>query len=30
VLSLAAWGVGSVARDATSRMEKNEDLQEII
>jgi hypothetical protein len=26
VLSLNAWGVGSVPRDATSRMEKDEDL----
>jgi len=30
VLGLIAWGVGSVARDATSRMEKDEDLQEMI
>jgi len=30
VLGLTAWGVGSVARHATSRMEKNEDLQEMI
>ncbi len=26
VLGLNAWGVGSVPRDATSRMEKDEDL----
>ncbi len=26
VLGLNAWGVGSVARDAASRMEKDEDL----
>jgi hypothetical protein len=26
VLGLTAWGVGSVPRDAASRMEKNEDL----
>jgi len=26
VLGLTAWGMGSVARDATSRMEKDEDL----
>jgi len=30
VLGLTAWGVGSVTRDATSRMEKDEDLQEMI
>jgi hypothetical protein len=30
VLGLNAWGVGSVPRDAASRMEKNEDLQGII
>ncbi len=30
VLGLNAWGVGSVPRDATSRMEKNEDLQGMI
>jgi hypothetical protein len=30
VLGLTAWGVGSVPRDATSRMEKDEDLQGII
>ncbi len=30
VLGLNAWGVGSVARDATSRMEKDEDLQGMI
>jgi hypothetical protein len=30
VLGLIAWGVGSVARDATSRVEKDEDLQEMI
>jgi hypothetical protein len=30
VLGLIAWGVGSVAQDATSRMEKDEDLQEMI
>jgi hypothetical protein len=30
VLGLNAWGVGSVPQNATSRMEKDEDLQEII
>ncbi len=30
VLGLNAWGVGSVVRDATSRMEKDEDLQGMI
>ncbi len=30
VLGLNAWGVGSVHRDAASRMEKDEDLQGII
>jgi len=30
VLGLNAWGVGSVPQDATSRMEKNEDLQGMI
>ncbi len=30
VLGLTAWGVGSVPRDAASRMEKDEDLQGII
>ncbi len=30
VLGLNAWGVNSVFRDATSRMEKDEDLQMII
>jgi hypothetical protein len=30
VLGLNAWGVGSVLRDATSRMEKDEDLQGMI
>jgi hypothetical protein len=30
VLSLNAWGVGSVPRDATSQMEKDEDLQGMI
>jgi len=30
VLGLNAWGVGSVVRDATSRMEKDEDLQRMI
>jgi hypothetical protein len=29
-LGLNAWGVGSVVRDATSRMEKDEDLQGMI
>jgi hypothetical protein len=29
-LGLNAWGVGSVPRDATSRMEKDEDLQGMI
>jgi len=30
VLGLNAWGVGSVPRDATSRMENDEDLQGMI
>ncbi len=30
VLGLNAWGVGSVSQNATSQMEKDEDLQEII
>jgi hypothetical protein len=30
VLGLNAWGVGSVPRDAASRMEKDEDLQRMI
>jgi hypothetical protein len=30
VLGLNAWGVGSVPRDATSRMEKDENLQGMI
>ncbi len=30
VLGLTAWGVGSVPRNAASRMEKDEDLQGII
>jgi hypothetical protein len=30
VLDLNAWGVGSVLRDATSRMEKDEDVQGMI
>jgi hypothetical protein len=30
VLGLNAWGVGNVRQNATSRMEKDEDLQEII
>jgi len=30
MLGLNAWGVGSVARDAISRMEKDEDLQGMI
>jgi hypothetical protein len=30
VLGLNAWGVGSVARDAISRMKKDEDLQGMI
>jgi len=30
VLGFNAWGVGNVARDATSRMEKDEDLQRMI
>ncbi len=30
VLGLNAWGVGSVHQDATSRMEKDEDLQGMI
>ncbi len=29
-VGLNAWGVGSVPRDATSRMEKDEDLQRMI
>jgi len=30
VLGFNAWGVGSVPRDATSWMEKDEDLQGMI
>ncbi len=30
MLGLNAWGVGSVPQDATSWMEKDEDLQEMI
>jgi len=30
VLGFNAWGVGSVPQDATSRMEKGEDLQGMI
>jgi len=30
VLGLTTWGVGSVAQDATSQIEKDEDLQEMI
>ncbi len=30
MLGLNAWGVGSVFQNATSQMEKDEDLQEII
>ncbi len=30
VLSLNAWGMGSVFQDATSRMEKDENLQKMI
>jgi hypothetical protein len=30
MLGLNAWGVGSMLQYATSRMEKNEDLQERI
>jgi hypothetical protein len=30
VLGLNAWGVGSMPRDTTSRMEKDENLQEMI
>ncbi len=30
VLGLIAWGVGNVAQDTTSRMEKDENLQEMI
>ncbi len=30
VLGFNVWGVGSVLRDATSHMEKDEDLQEMI
>ncbi len=30
MLGLNAWGVGKVPRDATSRIEKDEDLQKMI
>jgi len=30
VLGFIAWGMGNVVRNATSRMEKDEDLQELI
>ncbi len=30
VLGLNAWGLGSVLRDVTSQMEKDENLQEMI
>jgi hypothetical protein len=30
VLGFNAWGMGSMAQDATSRMEKDEDLQKMI
>jgi L-rhamnose isomerase len=30
VLGLNAWGMGSMPQDATSLMEKDEDLQEMI
>jgi hypothetical protein len=30
MLGLNAWGVGNVPRDATSWMDKDEDLQEMI
>jgi len=30
VLGFNAWGMRSVFQDATSRMEKNEDLQKMI
>jgi hypothetical protein len=30
VLGLNAWDMGSVPRNASSQMEKDEDLQEII
>jgi hypothetical protein len=30
VLGFNAWGVGSMPQNVTSRMEKDEDLQEII
>jgi hypothetical protein len=30
VLGLNAWGMGRMLRDATSRMENDEDLQEMI
>jgi hypothetical protein len=30
MLGLATWGVGSVPRNAASRMEKDEDMQGII
>jgi hypothetical protein len=30
MLGISAWGVGSVPQNATSRMEKDENLQEMI
>jgi hypothetical protein len=30
MLSFNAWGMGNMPQDATSRMEKDEDLQEMI
>jgi hypothetical protein len=30
MLGISAWGVGNVPRNATSRMEKDEDLQKMI
>jgi hypothetical protein len=30
MLGLNAWGVGSMPQNATSRMEKDEDLQKMI
>jgi hypothetical protein len=30
VLGLNAWGVGNMPRNATSQMEKDEDLQNMI
>jgi hypothetical protein len=30
MLGLNVWGVGNIPQDATSQMEKDEDLQEMI